>query len=213
MVLYSHSNQCRDRASFFTVTLLDVDVLISALTTIGAVSLPLLQESARQALHQEAEQSTFRPEVKILGSGDRIVQTEYAACETFPQTSLYLDLTESFQALLHESIAQAGLHLFDLPLQFNSKVLQRYEPGQLGITPHRDSLKAINLICLFNISGQARFCCCADRSGTGSIAIDTTPGHVIFLRAPGFLGSSDRPFHYVSEIQSKRYSFGLRQRI
>ena len=52
-----------------------------------------------------------------------------------------------------------------------------------------------------------------DRQGTNAVEIATKPGNVIFLRAPGFLSSKSRPFHYVANIRSMRYSFSLRQRI
>jgi hypothetical protein len=172
-----------------------------------------LQEQVRQQLQQEAEQLIYTPEIKTVGANDQVVKTEYDSCDTFPENSLYIKLAQQFQILLNDAIATTALPLFETPLQFNSMVLQRYQPGQLGITPHRDSLRAINLICVFNISGHASFYRCDDRSGAGSIPIDTTPGHVILMRAPGFLGSTDRPFHYVTEIRSTRYSFGLRQRV
>ena len=121
-------------------------------------------------------------------------------------------LQQEFQALMEEQLVKADAHPFATPLSFNSTVLQKYEPGTLGITAHRDSLRAINLVCIFNIAGQGQFYLCADRSGRDSQAIETTPGNVIFMRAPGFLGLQERPFHYVTNIQSTRYSFSLRQR-
>ncbi|WAL58960.1 hypothetical protein [Thermocoleostomius sinensis] len=199
--------------AFFTLHEFDLDEIVRSLTTIGIISIPLLQEQTRQQLQREAEQFNYAPEIKTIGATDQIVKTEYDSCDTFAENSLYTELTQQFQTLLNDAIAQTGLSLFETPLQFNSMVLQRYRPEQLGITPHRDSLRAINLICVFNISGHASFYRCDDRSGAGAIAIDTTPGHVILMRAPGFLGLSDRPFHYVTEIRSTRYSLGLRQRI
>ncbi len=35
---------------------------------------------------------------------------------------------------------------------------------------------------------------------------------MIILRAPGFLGTKLRPFHYVTDINETRYTFGLRQK-
>jgi hypothetical protein len=102
---------------------------------------------------------------------------------------------------------------FSTRLQFTELVLQRYEPGQLGISPHRDSLRAMNLIALVNLGGQAEFYRCDDRQGTNAVLLDTSPGNVIFLRAPGFLNTSVRPFHFLTNIRSTRYSLGLRQRI
>lgn len=176
------------------------------------ISVPLLQEEARSQLQQEAEQFQYQPEIKTVGTGDRIVRTAYDALEDLPENCLHLRLAQAFQSSINQTIAQFDRYPFETPLQFNRFVLQRYQPGQLGITPHRDGLGAINLVCVFNIGGEAKFYRCDDRSGTNSIEIDTTPGHVIFMRAPGFSANGDRPFHYVTDIRSTRYSFGLRQR-
>jgi len=106
-----------------------------------------------------------------------------------------------------------GTYPFETALGFNSMVLQRYEEGSIGITPHRDGLSFINLVCVFVIDGKGSFYVCSDRSGRDSIEIDASPGNVIFMRAVGFLGSEDeRPFHYVAGIRETRYTFGLRQK-
>jgi len=106
-----------------------------------------------------------------------------------------------------------GTYPFETALDFNSMVLQRYEEGSIGITPHRDGLSFINLVCVFAIGGKGSFYVCSDRSGKDSIEIDASPGNVIFMRAPGLLGSEDeRPFHYVAGIRETRYTFGLRQK-
>ncbi|MBI2486575.1 MAG: hypothetical protein HYW01_06385 [Deltaproteobacteria bacterium] len=91
-------------------------------------------------------------------------------------------------------------------------VLQKYEKGSIGITPHRDGLSYINLVCIFNIGGRGKFFICSDRFGKDAREIDASPGKVVFLRAPGFFGSKDRPFHFVTDIQETRYTFGLRQK-
>ncbi|HEY9633498.1 MAG TPA: hypothetical protein V6D14_08840 [Coleofasciculaceae cyanobacterium] len=173
----------------------------------------MLSDAARLELLQEASSYCYAEETGVVGTGDRIVKKEYSSFEAFPSSSLYRSLTAEFQALMDEALSDLANYPFTVPLQFNSMVLQRYEPGQLGITPHRDRYSAINLVCVFNISGQGQFYLCTDRMGTNSLEFDTTPGHVIFLRAPSFLGSDQRPFHYVTNIRSTRYSFGLRQRI
>jgi hypothetical protein len=74
-------------------------------------------------------------------------------------------------------------------------------------------LSYINLVCVFVIGGQGSFYVCSDRSGNDSIEIDASPGNVILMRAPGFLGSEgERHFHYVTDIREPRYTFGLRQK-
>jgi hypothetical protein len=174
--------------------------------------MPLLTDSARQALLTEAEQFDYEPQVKTVGTGDRIVRTEYSACNSVASNRLYAAFQQAFQAWVDEALAELAVYPFTTPLQFTELVLQRYLSGQLGITPHRDSLRAVNLIALVNLSGDAEFYRCDDRQGTHAIQLDTTPGNVIFLRAPGFLNEAVRPFHYLTQIRSTRYSLGLRQR-
>lgn len=92
-------------------------------------------------------------------------------------------------------------------------VLQKYELGSIGITMHCDRSLYINLICIFNIDGLGKFYLCDDRRGTNAKALDSSQGNVIFLKAPGFMNSQERPFHYVNDIQATRYTFGLRQAV
>ncbi len=187
--------------------------VLAALSRDGAVSVPLLAQSATVSLAAAAERCSYQPEVKTVGAADRIVKTEYSACEQVADVGLYAEFQRAFQALLDESFQKIDPYPFSSKLALNSLVLQRYEPGQLGITPHRDSLGAVNLIAIVNLSGVAEFYRCDDRQGANAVQLDTTPGNVIFLRAPGFLSTVVRPFHFVTGIRSIRYSLGLRQRV
>jgi hypothetical protein len=110
-------------------------------------------------------------------------------------------------------LAELETYPFETALNFNSMVLQRYEEGSLGITPHKDGLSYINLVCVFVIGGRGRFYVCSDRSGRDAKEVAASPGNVILMRAPGLFGAEDnRPFHYVTEIEETRYTFGLRQK-
>lgn len=197
--------------SFFTS--LDISAVLAALAEDGAVSVPLLIESARKSLLIAAESCPYEPEVKTVGAPDRIVRTEYDACDRVLEVPLFAEFRQALQALFDESLQNLDPYPFSSKLEFNSLVLQRYEPGQLGITPHRDSLGAVNLITLVNLNGSAEFYRCDDRQGTNAVQLNTTPGNVIFLRAPGFLNATVRPFHFLTNVRSTRYSLGLRQRV
>jgi hypothetical protein len=92
-------------------------------------------------------------------------------------------------------------------------VLQRYEENSIGITPHKDGLRFVNLVCVFVIGGQGRFYVCSDRFRRDAREIDASPGNVILMRAPGLFSSeNNRPFHYVTDIRERRYTFGPRQK-
>lgn len=190
----------------------DIHKAISELTAKGATSIQLLTEDLRLKLLQEAQGYQYIPEPEVVGSGHRTVRQQLGSFSSFPKDTHFNQLRVAFQNLLNEHLARLDTYPFATRLAFNAMVLQKYEPGSLGITPHRDRLSSINLVCIFIIGGQGKFCLCRDRSGSQARVIDSSPGSVIFLRAPGFSNSAERPFHYVSDIQTTRYTFGLRQR-
>jgi hypothetical protein len=197
----------------FLPTNLNTDSILEELLSVGATSIRLLEENFRVALLEEAEDYDYQPEDEIVGSGDSMVRQQVSSFDVFPDHSGYVLLKESFQDLLEQRMAQLEAYPLETSLSFNSMVLQRYEEGSLGITPHRDGLSYVNLVCVFIIGGRGRFYVCSDRSGRDAKEIDASPGNVIFMRAPGLFEAEDnRPFHYVSHIEEPRYTFGLRQK-
>ena len=206
--------QCFVQAGMSHPFFLEVDDLTAHLekvALVGAASLPLLGEAFRLRLLAEAESYAYTPEEEFVGSGDKLVRQQMGSFESFQPGSAYLELRDAFQAWLEERLQSLPQYPFSTPLRFNSLSLQKYEQGSIGITPHRDGLRYINLISIFVIGGKGRFFVCADRSGREAVEIDAAPGNLILMRAPGFLGEDIRPFHFVSEISRRRYSFGLRQ--
>ena len=197
----------------FLPTNLNTDSILEELLSVGATSIRLLEENFRVALLEEAEDYDYQPEDEIVGSGDSVVRQQVSSFDVFPDHSGYVLLKESFQDLLEQRMAQLEAYPWETSLGFNSMVLQRYEEDSLGITPHRDGLSYVNLVCVFIIGGRGRFYVCSDRSGRDAKEIDASPGNVIFMRAPGLFEAEDnRPFHYVSQIEEPRYTFGLRQK-
>ena len=190
----------------------DLHKILEDLSSTGAASVRILDEDFRRSLFKEAESYIYKPENEIVGSGDRIVRQQMGSFSEFPGGSKYLLLRDAFQALLDGSLAAIEASPFTTPLIFNSMVLQRYEKGSLGITPHRDGLSFINMVCVFNIGGRGRFFICSDRSGRDAREISSLPGSVVLLRAPPLWGAKERPFHYVTGIAETRYTFGLRQK-
>lgn len=189
----------------------DFSACFAKVAAVGAASISILDEAFRLILLAEAESYTYTPEEEYVGSGERQVRQQMGSFERFPPGSAYLALRDAYQGWLDERLHSLTPYPFSFPLRFNSLSLQKYEQGSIGITPHRDGLRYINLISIFVIGGQGRFFVCVDRSGRDAVEIDAAPGNVILMRAPGFMGEELRPFHYVSEISATRYSFGLRQ--
>lgn len=188
-----------------------VAAALDSLDVEDAVSLPLLDEPARRRLLAAATSAAYGPARAEVGRGDAIVRQHMDVCSSFADNSPFHGFARQFQALVRDAVAQLGRSPFAGPLCFNDLVLQRYEPGPLGISAHRDSLRYINISALFTLAGEARISLCEDRAGRGARSIDAAPGTVILLRAPGFAGVDRRPFHMVSHIRTRRHSFGLRQ--
>lgn len=196
--------------SRFAISTLPAQEIVRALEQHDALSLPILSDVFRSDLLVEAETAPFRPARPAIGEGDRVVYQRMEVCDRFPGGSAFFDLRNSFQALWDESFAGISEYPFESPVEFNDLMLQRYAPGEVGITPHRDRSGYRNVICLFVLAGRGRFGVCADRGGTHTREIRNEPGDVILTRAPGFLRSDARPFHFVNDITEPRYVFGLR---
>jgi hypothetical protein len=197
----------------FVPTNLNTGRVLEELSSVGAISVGLLDEDFRVALLKEAVGYDYEPEDEVVGSGDRVVRQQVSSFDYFPQDSGYVLLKNAFQRLLEQRLAGLGTYPFETVLGFDSMVLQRYEEGSLGITPHKDGLGYMNLVCVFVIGGRGRFYVCSDRSGRDAKELDASPGNVVLMRAPGLFGVEDnRPFHYVAGIEERRYTFGLRQK-
>ncbi len=195
--------------------------ILEALTNIGATSIPILSPECRSELLRTAQNLPFQSQAEEVGKSDRLVRQQLASCEDLSQATLFLQLRDAFQNLLTESLAKLDVYPFAFPMDLNAMVVQKYEPGSIGITPHKDGKRYKNLVCIFVLAGKGKFCICSDRAGNYPIEIDASPGNVLLMRAPGFYGVENRlaeideirPFHFIADIQSQRYTFALRQQI
>jgi len=193
--------------------------ILESLTKIGASSIPILTPECRQQLLQTARSLPYHRQAEQVGKPDRLVRQQLASCEDISQAPQLIQLRDAFQNLLIQSLANWRSNPFAFPIHFNAMVVQKYEPGSIGITPHRDGKRYKNLVCLFVLEGQGRFFVSRDRAGNDAIEIDASPGNILFMRAPGFLGTNHalanieeiRPFHLITEIETQRYTFALRQ--
>ena len=127
-----------------------------------------------------------------------------------PKPSALWKLAARLEAYLADALAGVRPPPLDRPIRLNDLVVQRYPPGSFGITAHRDHVRYTGLVALILLSGDGRFFVSETRSGEGSREIPWRPGELLLMRALGFSGRHDRPFHYLSDITSERYSLGLR---
>ncbi len=188
----------------------DLGEAVAALARDGATAIPILGEEFRTTLLDAARASRFRLARTLVGKGERLVQQRMEVCDEFPGDSVFRTLCGEFQALWDDYLVSEPAGPFEDRLEFNDLMLQRYSVGEVGITPHVDRTAYRNVVCLFVLEGQGRFYICDDRAGSGAREIPHAAGDVVLMRAPGFLGSEERPFHFVRDIRSPRYVFGLR---
>lgn len=94
----------------------------------------------------------------------------------------------------------------------NDVAVQRYQPGSIGITPHRDQRRYAQLVAVITISGSAQFALCRNRDGDPTRTWQAGEGSLVLLRGPGLNGDPDgRPMHLVGGPTSNpRTSIGLR---
>ena len=195
----------------FCSPVLNLTEILAVLAQSGALAVPFLDDAFRLSLLEAARASVFREARPLVGREGREVCQRMEVCACFPDDSIFRAFSREFQALWDDWLADVPISPFEGSLIFNDRMLQRYSVGEVGITPHRDRTAYRNLVCLFVLEGEGRFYRCNDRQGRGAREIPHQAGDLVLMRAPGFQGSVERPFHFVRDIQSPRYVFGLRQ--
>jgi len=185
------------------------DALLS-LVTEGATSLPLLASEALPSLLAAAQILSYRVGRREIGSGKQVVRQDFDICMAPPKPNLLWDLATELEEHLAQALDGLRPPLLSGRFGFNDLVVQRYHPDSFGITMHRDHVRYTGLVALIQLSGDGQFFVSNTRSGSGEREICSRPGDLLLMRAPGFAGRKDRPFHYLSNIVTERYNIGLR---
>ncbi len=196
----------------------DLAAALTRLDAEPAVSLPLLGTRARRRLIGATTRLSYRPARPVVGAGANAVRQDFELCMAIPKRSLLRAFAATLEALLNAALdrlepqpmARPRGHPLDHPLRLNDLIVQRYPNGSFGITAHRDHVRYQDLVALVTLSGAARFCLCDDRAGRGARELPCPPGHLLLMRAPGFGGRRDRPFHFLDRVTRSRLSLGLR---
>jgi hypothetical protein len=114
-------------------------------------------------------------------------------------------------ALCHELVRQIQAH--GVPRWVPTEVaVQRYQPGSIGITPHRDQRRCALLVAVITVVGSAPFTLCHNRAGDPIRTWQAAAGSLVLLRGPGLAGNPDgRPMHLVGgPTGTSRTSIGIR---
>ena len=202
----------RDRYAL-DLGLLDIDgtALFRELIHHGGASVPILPEPRRVALFTEAKKHMYIEQPEYTGS--HRVREQVSSSSMFPYQSPFLKLRDDLQILLHLRFPRVGETAWrGTPFDFTDIVLQRYQQGSSGVTPHVEGKSVVNIFCVVILTGDGKTAVCADRTGRNSRYLDTTPGNVLIFRAPGFMGSHLQQFHFLTDITSERITFCLRQK-
>jgi RimJ/RimL family protein N-acetyltransferase len=134
------------------------------------------------------------------------VRQRYAAVTAFPPGSGFRALRDAFQALLEDRLALLPAYPFATSLRFNGSALHRYPPGRLGISPHRDSARSVNLIAVFVLEGKWRFFVCRDRDGRDAVDLPNAPGD---LAAAHIERTSDDVAEFAFSVDRERRGRGV----
>ncbi len=183
---------------------------LSRLRGEDALAVPYLDGAACRTLAGCCAALTFREARPVLGKPGREVRQDLELTVAIPEDSPLRALARRLESDLREALGRMVPPPLDAPFVVNDLIVQRYAPGRRGITPHRDHARYRGLVAIAVLCGTGRFWVCGDRRGAGRRDVPAPPGSLLLMRAPGFAGRTDRPFHALSDVTETRYSFGMR---
>jgi hypothetical protein len=164
--------------------------------------------STLKDLQDELPRLKFHPQPSTYGKHN--VTQNFELAEEFDQQSYLFAVQMVFERMLNAAFTSSSPWPISEILHFNEARIQRYQPCKVGISPHRDGAKFINIIALLVLEGAGEFCICDDRDGTNTVAYKNKPGSLILMVGPGFLNENRQPFHYVRNVTTQRTTFAFR---
>ncbi|MDP3646235.1 MAG: hypothetical protein Q8R25_04045 [bacterium] len=176
----------------------------------GATICNFLSNTVRNALLDELRRYDLQEQPALYGAYD--TRQAFASVSSFANDSLFVSVAGQLELFLEKKFRECSPYPFSEPVRFTDLVVQRYQPGPIGIAPHRDGKSFINVVAVLILEGEARFCFCDDREGNNFRPMRNQPGDLLLMRAPGFLGEDVQPFHFVDSITQQRTTFALRQK-
>jgi len=198
---------------FDTAFVADAAAMADALCRVGdeeATSLALLPADALGPLLEEARSLHYRPARSVVGQGDAVVHQDFDLTTEQPPEGALMALSRALSRLIGEALDTMRSPPLPGGFEINDHIVQRYPAGCEGMSPHRDHVRYTGLVAIVMLGGTGRFLVCDDRAGANEREIPFAPGDLLLMRAPGFHGRGDRPFHAVRDITEDRYILGLR---
>jgi len=183
---------------------------LSRLAEEDAASIDLLSAEGCADLVAASAELCYREARPVIGEGEREVRQDFEICMPVPDGSLFHDCRNALERLLGQALGVMPAPPLFVPPRLNDLVVQRYPAGSRGITAHRDHLCYRDLVAIVTLAGRARFFVSTDRSGENAREVPIPPGSLLLMRAPGFAGHDDRPFHFLNDVKEERICLGLR---
>ncbi|MDQ4011087.1 MAG: alpha-ketoglutarate-dependent dioxygenase AlkB [Actinomycetota bacterium] len=184
---------------------LDWSTLLHEVTAQGAAfAAHAVRRPVCAQLAAELRDGPYEPVESVIGQ----VRQE---TESFEVAVAELDRYPMLSSVCDELVRR--LHEHGLPQWMPNEVsVQRYRPGSVGITPHRDQRRYAQLVALITIAGSAPFTLCRSRDGDSLQTWQVDEGSLVLLRGPGLAGDPDgRPMHMVGgPTGTPRTSIGIR---
>lgn len=210
MVRFSTRSASADFDSKFVANAAAIQKALRRVGDQGAAALNLLPAPALQPLAEEARQLRYRAARSVVGEGKAAVYQDFRLTTELPPEEWLMSLAGAFDRLLRTALADMRAPPLPGDFHINDYIVQHYPAGCAGMSPHRDHIRYTGLVAIVVLAGAGRFMVCDDRAGNNAREIASKPGDVLLMRAPGFQGRGDRPFHAVKDISRERYIFGLR---
>jgi hypothetical protein len=131
-------------------------------------------------------------------------------CHVPARRHIFWHIAQELEDRLSRELQESGGFPFSSKrLRFNHVVGQRYLPGQQFGT-HQDHQSFIDLVAIMVLEGRDELYLCDDKYGTNARKVESGPGDLLLMPAPGFYGSRLRPWHFVAEIRTRRTTLGFR---
>jgi len=159
----------------------------------------------RQALWAEVKNGPFSKQQNVYKNAEQDLSIFFVDPKQNPYTHL---------ALLH-ALYQHAYYTLAKKAGFQEKTRSRiavhkYDQGSIGITPHKDERKYLNMISIFILAGKAPFSLYKSRQEKIG-ELDAQPGSLILLRAPRSKTEDGRPMHSIGPVLEERYSICFRE--
>lgn len=184
---------------------LDWRLLFRELTGQGAAfAARAVRQAVCDQLAEELRGGPYRPVAPEIGP----VRQE---AEAFEIAAAELDRYPVLTSLWNELVGQ--IQRRGVPEWAPTEAaVQRYQPGSLGISAHRDQRRFAWLVAVITVTGSAPFMLCHNRDGDPVRTWQASEGSLVLLRGPGLDGNLDgRPMHAVGRPSgTPRTSVGIR---